>query len=94
MKKSFGYRVVSEHGLISNILPGLQLIGKVFMSTISKRTYFVTVAWNMPFGVKMPSIINASNFPNIQVIEEGLLFKGVFVTIDGEDGWFLGPILR
>ena len=46
-KKKLGARIVTQHGLISNVLIGLDLAGQLAVSNINSRTYSVTVPWNV-----------------------------------------------
>ena len=72
LKRRPGRRVASEHGLISNVLPGLTLVDRLKLSSICSRTYLVTVPWNMP-AVKMP--LDSQNFPQIDKISEDFVCK-------------------
>ena len=63
-----GPRVISEHGLISNILPGFGLVDQLYISHINSRTYKVTVTWNSPL-VELP-LYEDSNFPYIDDVSD------------------------
>ena len=92
LKRRLGRRVACEHGLISNVLPGLTLVDQLSISNICSRTYFVTVPWNMP-AVKMPHDFT-SNFPEIDLISEDFVCKRQSAQIEGESGFFYGSICK
>ena len=73
LKRKLGRRVVNEHGPISNVLPGLTLGDRLKLSSMCRRTYLVTVPWNMP-AVQLP-VDTPSNFPRIDIISEDFVCK-------------------
>ncbi len=89
LKRRLGRRVVTEHGLISNILPGLTLVDRLKLSSMCSRTYLVTVPWNIP-AVQLP-LDSSSNFPQINLISEDFVCKR---WSEGESGFFYGSICK
>jgi hypothetical protein len=71
MKKSFGRRLIEEHGLTSNILQGLELSAQVLFATICKRTYNMTVPWN----IVVEADKYVSVFPMIDEITDDFICK-------------------
>ena len=94
MVSNLGRRVVTEHGLISNVLPGLDTVDQISISNISSRTYCVTVAWNAA-AIELPqdSLIQ---FPGIIFGRPGFLvdIKRTYAKIDNERGFFYGPVSK
>ena len=81
MKRRLGRRVVSEHGLISNVLPGLELVDQIQISNIYSRTHQVTVPCNV-FAVQL--IDKASDcFPAIDKISADFVCKRTLAKIEG-----------
>lgn len=65
MKKRLGRRVVTEHGLVSNVLLGLSLADQIAIGSLTKRTYEITVPWNTA-AVKVPiSSPTLEDYPNL-----------------------------
>ena len=88
--KSRGHRIVTNHGLISNILPSLNLVDQVSLGALCKRSYEITVPWNLS-KVKMPAQ-EYNNFPLINNITSDFRCKQVEATIEGEIGKFNGSV--
>ena len=88
MKRTLGSRLVAEHGLISNILSGLCLVDQVVLSSVCRRSYEITVPWNISIGFPTDVI---SVFPKLDEISNGLVCKRMKVIVEGEIGYFYGP---
>ena len=91
MKKSLGSRIVKKHGLISNILYGLQLSDQLRIANICKRTYDITVPWNLviEFPGKGKDI---SFFLMINAVSADCICKVARANIRGEPGYFYGSV--
>ena len=92
MPKSRGRRIVTEHGLVSNILPGLVLSDQLLIANLNSRTYGVTVPWYSTC-IQMPSQA-VSIFPKIDQISDDFVFKRTDATIDNEQGKFYGSVCK
>ena len=90
MHKSRGKRIVTEHGLVSNVLPGLVLSDQLLIANLNSRTYGVTVPWYSTC-IQMPSQA-VSIFPKIDQISDDFVFKRTDATIDNEQGIFYGSV--
>ena len=64
MKKRISSRIVSEHGLITNVLAGLTQVEMIMVANLLKRTYEITVPWNS-WSVSIPRKF-ISSFPMIE----------------------------
>ena len=90
MKKSLGSRIVMEHGLISNILPALELADQVEFANINTRTYEKTVPWS---SVRVETPKNTpSILPKIDDITENYVCKRREANFEGEKGYFFGSV--
>ena len=65
METSRCRRVILEHGLISNILPALKLVGQLTIANICSRTHRITVPWNIT-SVELPTD-PLCDFPGLKV---------------------------
>lgn len=92
MDISLGRRVIYEHGLISNVLAGLGIVDLVIVSKICRRTYQITVPWNVP-TLNIPNDL-PSEFPNIVIPSEDFVCKRVEATIEGVSGFFYGCVRK
>jgi hypothetical protein len=91
MKKSLRSRVVQNHGLITNIIWGLDLFDQVKISNLCGRCYEITVPWNTT--VKFPEQY-VSVFPMIDDVSDDYICKVTETTIKGEKGDFYGPVSK
>ena len=91
MNNSFGNRIIKEHGLISNILQGLELIDQLPIANICKRSYEITVPWNINVRLAEKYI---SVFPMIDDISDDFICKVTLANINGEEGEFYGPVRK
>ena len=92
MKKRLSCRVVSEHGLISNFLPALELVDQIRISNIFSRTYQVTVSWNSSAVQLIEKEINC--FPAIDNISAEFVCKRTYAKIEGQRGFFYGSVSK
>ena len=92
MEASLGSRVILEHGLISNVLLGLGLVGKLTISNICSRTYQVTVPWNT-HSVVLP-IDPLCDFPNLIILSDDFVCRRIEATIESEKGIFFGIVCK
>ena len=83
-------RIVKEHGLISNVLPGLDLTGITILSTLCRRTYKITVPHNTPIIELVRQFPDKIVFPKIDDLTEGFICKSAVAEIDGLEGHFYG----
>ena len=84
---------MTEHGLISNILPALNLQEKLKLGAVCKRSYNVMLPWNMPAVefLKATSEPQSCSFPKIDDILAGhFLTSRKNTVIEGEVGRFIG----
>ena len=90
MKKSLGSRIVKEHGLVSNVLPGLNYLQSAIFSGINKRSFEITVPWNA--RIYLIHYFEApSSFPKIdEDVSNDVVCKRVKTVIMGEEGYFHG----
>ena len=72
-KHKLGRRVVLEHGLICNVLPGLDLVDQLAISSICRRAHQITVPWNISSVALPQEALNA--FPEIDDISENGIAK-------------------
>ena len=93
MKNNLGKRVVTEHGLISNVLSGLHLVDQIAIAGICYRTYKKTVPWNV-VALKTCQESAINGFPEIDVISGDFVCRWIEATIDQEQGHFYGPVSR
>ena len=94
MKKNFGYRVLAEHGLLSNIIEGLSLVDLIKLANICRRTYIFTVSWNMS-AVAPPKPDCQNSFPLFNDISPDIIYKSTEdAIIDKCKGNFYGPFNR
>jgi len=93
-KKNLGYCIVTKHGLISNILPALTLQEKLKLGAVCKRSYYVTLPWNMRvefINCKANNKPESCIFPKIDDISAGhFLTSRNNTIIEGEVGRFIG----
>ncbi len=92
MKASLGSRVILEHGPLTNVLVGLELIDQIRIANICNRTYQITVAHNTCF-VRLP-IDRICDFPNVKIPSDAFVCKRVEATIEGESGVFFGIVSK
>jgi hypothetical protein len=92
MQPSLGSRVITKHGLISNVLPPLGLVDRVRVANICQRTYKITVAENTS-PVIMP-IDHLCDFPSLKIPSNSFVCKRVWAVIDGIFGEFFGIVCR
>ncbi len=92
MKASLGSRVILEHGPITNVLVGLELIDQIRIANICQRTYQITVAHNTCFLI-LP-IDPLCDFPNLKIPSEAFVCKRILAIIDGEPGLFFGIVSK
>ena len=92
MQTSLGLRVILEHGPISNVLPNLELIDKIRIAIICKRTYQITVA-NNTFAVRLP-IDRLCDFPGLKIPSDDFVCKRIEATIEGESAEFFGIVCK
>ncbi len=86
-----GYRIVTEHGLIYNVLSALPLEAQITLACLSRRTYNITVPFNI--AVVKQYEVEVSNFPVIDKVSEDFICKiSRYVTIEGKTGSFYGPV--
>jgi hypothetical protein len=90
MKKSFGRRLIEKHGLTSNILKGLELTNQLLFANICKRTYNMTVPWNI--AVEADKYVSV--FPMIDDITDDFICKVTQTTIQGKKGEFYGSVRK
>jgi len=88
MKKRFGRRVVTEHGLLSNVLQGLTLPDQIAIGSLTKRTYEITVPWNtaaVKVPVRPPALEDYPNlfFPNNTSGDD---VKKIDIQVAGDEG--------
>lgn len=82
---------MTEHGLISNILPALNLREKLKLGAVCKRSYNVMLPWNMPAVELLKATPQSRSFPKIDDISTGhLLTSRKNTVIEGEVGRFIG----
>ena len=68
MKSTLGSRIIAEHGLISNILQGFNLVDLISLAGVTKRVYDITIPWNA-IRMLMPVSLNTMNaFPRIDEV--------------------------
>ncbi len=91
MLKKRGRRIVTEHGHISNVLPGLHLVDQLSIASICTRTYEITVPWNV-YAVNLPPIKEKNVFPKIDDITGDFVCKRIEATIENEEGYFHGSV--
>ncbi len=84
MQASLGSRVILEHGPITNVLAGLDLIDQIRIANICKRTYKITVIQNT-LAVRLP-IDTLCDFPGLKVPSDAFICKRIEATIDGKPG--------
>ena len=92
MQPSLGRRVITEHGLISNVLVCLGLVSQLTIANICARTYRITVPWNTR-PVKLP-IDPLSDFPSLMIPSADHVCKRVKATIESEEGIFYGIVCK
>ena len=92
MPKSIGSRVILEHGPITNVLAGLDLIDQIRIANICKRTYDITVVQNT-FAVRLP-IDRLCDFPSLQIPSDAFVCKRKWAVIDDIFGEFFGIVCR
>ncbi len=92
MQASLGSRVILEHGPITNVLAGLDLIDQIRIAIICKRTYDITVVQNT-FAVRLP-INRLCDFPGLKIPSDAFVCKRIEATIDGIPGEFFGIVRR
>ena len=90
MPKSLGRRIVTEHGLASNVLPGLVLSDQLLIANLNSRTYAVIVPWYSTCILIPAQVI--SDFPEIDLISDDFVCKSTNATIDNEQGIFYGSV--
>ena len=90
MPKRLGKRIVTEHGLVSNVLPGLVLSDQLLIANLNSRTYGVTVPWYSTC-IHMPAEV-ISDFPKINLISDDFVCTRTDATIDNENGKFYGSV--
>ena len=88
MKKRLGRRVVTEHGLVSNVLLGLSLADQIAIGNLTKRTYEITVPWNtaaVKVPIPPPALEDYPNlfFPNNTSDDD---IKKIDIQVAGEEG--------
>jgi hypothetical protein len=91
MKASLGERVILEHGLISNVLMYLGLVGQLTIANICSRTYQITVPWNT--RVTLP-IDHLCDFPKLKIPSADHIWRRIEATIEGGIGVFYGNVCR
>ena len=79
METSLGRRVISEHGLISNILSALGLVDQLCIANICSRSHQVTVPWNI-HPVTLP-IDPLCDFPNLKTNSDDYVCKRIEAII-------------
>ncbi len=89
---NIGRRVISEHGLISNVLVALGLVDIVRIANIFRRTHRVTVPWNS--GTLVIPRDSPSKFPKIVIPSDEFVCRRIEANIDGETGVFYGWIKK
>ncbi len=62
------------------------------MSYICSRTRDFTVPWNI-FSVSIPRDLPES-FPKIENVSDDFVSKRAKAKIEGEEGWFFGPVRK
>ncbi len=62
------------------------------MSYICRRTHDFTVPWNI-FSVAIPQDLPDS-FPKIDDVSDEFVCKRAKAKIEGEEGWFFGPVRK
>jgi hypothetical protein len=92
MQSSLGSRVILEHGPITNVLAGLDLIDQIRIAIICRRTYYITVVQNT-LAVRLP-IDRLCDFPSLKIPSDAFACKRVEATIDGIFGEFFGIVCR
>ncbi len=92
MKASLGSRVILEHGPITNVLAGLDLIEQIRIAIICRRTYDITVVQNT-LAVRLP-IDRLCDFPSLQIPSDAFVCKRLEATIDGIPGEFFGIVRK
>ncbi len=92
MLSSLGSRVILEHGPITNVLAGLELIDQIRIANISKRTYKITVA-NNTLAVRLP-IDRLCDFPGLKIPSDDFVCKRIKATIEGKSGEFFGIVCK
>ena len=91
MQASLGQRVILEHGLISNVLLCLGLVGQLTIANICSRTYQITVPWNT--RVQLP-IDPPCDFTNLKIPSADHVCRRIEATIEGEKGLFYGIVCK
>ncbi len=94
MLKRRGKRIVTEHGLISNVLARLHLVDQLSIAAICTRTYQITVPWNV-YAVNLPQQCLKNvfpSFPRIDDISDDFVCKRIRATIENEEGYFYGSV--
>ena len=92
MQASLGSRVILEHGPITNVLAGLDLIDQIRIAIICKRTYDITVVQNT-FAVRLP-IDRLCDFPGLKIPSDAFVCKRIWAVIDGIFGEFFGIVRK
>ena len=92
MQTSLGRRVILEHGPITNVLAGLELIDQIRIANICKRTYKITVTHNT-LAVRLP-IDRLCDFPSLKIPSDDFVCKRIKATIDGKPGEFFGIVCK
>ncbi len=92
MKKRLGKRIVTEHGLVSNVLPGLTLVDQVAIASLTKRTYEVTVPWNSS-ALMFPKLA-LEDYPNLYFPNNTSSdqIQKIDTQVSGEEGQFYGMV--
>ena len=88
MEANLGRRIVLEHGLVTNILSGLDLFDSISIANINSRTHTVTIPWNMAC-VDLPKD-KPTSFPGINFVNDLIVCKRVKVNFEGQEGYFHG----
>jgi hypothetical protein len=91
MQESLGYAITWRHGLVINILKGLKLVDQIRFANMKKRTYEISVPWNIDvkFTEKFVSV-----FPNINDVSDDFICTVTKLTIEDEEGEFMGPVSK
>ena len=91
MLRKRGKRIVTEHGKINNVLPGLHLVDQLSVAGICNRTYTITVPWNVP-RIQLPHKCAKKFIPKIDDITDDFVCKRIESTIENEVGFFYGSV--
>ena len=94
MNKSCGIRIVTEHGLVSNILPSLTFMDRLILGCLTTRTYEITIPWNTQ-PVKLPAP-SPKNYPNLflpfDFTSSKYSISRVDLWLEGWQGLFYGRV--